>query len=406
VSNIVVLGSGMAGFGAANILHAQGQRAVVYEKSPYYGGHTASFIDKGFLFDLGPHISFTKDERIQKLLASYVDDKYEAVQVKLDNLWHGIRVTHPVQLHLNALPQELIIEVISDFVKEHNAPEPKVANYEEWLIASYGRKFAETFPMTYARKYHTTHAKNMSTDWLGPRMYRPSLQEMLKGALGPWSPDVHYITNFRYPTNGGFISYLKDFPGIADIKTGHEVVAIDPKARQVRFANGFTTGYSALVSSIALPALLPMIAGAPQDVLAAASRLHHVRARECRCEPRRAIRRTDHVHLRRGHCLHAPELPSHAVEDQRSTGVRQHPGRSLLLRQVPSAAAGSRTDHRACHRRPASLRHPAPGGRDSLSRRQGRASCKRDFRPRACRGGKDRAWLSRRHRHQLLRQIR
>jgi len=263
----------MAGFGAANILHAQGQRPVVYEKSPYYGGHTASFIDKGFLFDLGPHISFTKDERIQKLLASYVDDKYEAVQVKLDNLWHGIRVTHPVQLHLNALPQELIIEVISDFVKEHNAPESKVANYEEWLIASYGRKFAETFPMTYARKYHTTDAKNMSTDWLGPRMYRPSLQEMLKGALGPWSPDVHYITNFRYPTNGGFISYLKDFPGIADIKTGHEVVAIDPKARQVRFANGLTTAYSALVSSIALPALLPMIAGAPQDVLAAASRL-------------------------------------------------------------------------------------------------------------------------------------
>jgi len=273
VSNIVVLGSGMAGFGAANILHSEGLRPVVYERSPYYGGHTASFVDKGFLFDLGPHISFTKDERIQKLLAGYVDDKYEAVQVKLDNYWKGLRLTHPVQLHLNGLPHDLIIEVISDFVKEHNAPEPKVANYEEWLIASYGRKFAETFPMTYARKYHTTDAKNMSTDWLGPRMYRPSLQEMLRGALGPWSPEVHYITNFRYPTHGGFVSYLKDFPRIADITLEHEVVGIDPKAKQIRFSNGVTVGYSALVSSIALPALIPMIAGVPQDVVAAARRL-------------------------------------------------------------------------------------------------------------------------------------
>jgi protoporphyrinogen oxidase len=273
MSNVVVVGSGMAGFGAASTLHAQGQRPVVYEKSAYYGGHTASFVDRGFLFDLGPHISFTKDERIQKVLAGQVDEKYHAVQVKLDNYWRGLKLTHPVQLHLNGLPHDLIIDIISDFVKEHAAGEPKVANYEEWLIASYGRKFAETFPMTYGRKYHTTDARNMSTDWLGPRMYRPSLQEMLRGALGPWSPEVHYITHFRYPVQGGFISYLRDFPRIADIRLEHEVVAIDPKARQVRFGNGATVGYSALVSSIALPALIPMIAGAPEDVVAAARRL-------------------------------------------------------------------------------------------------------------------------------------
>ena len=41
----------------------------------------------------------------------------------------------------------------------------------------------------------------------------------------------------------------------------------------MRFANGATIGYGGLVSSIALPALIPMIAGAPQDVLAAARRL-------------------------------------------------------------------------------------------------------------------------------------
>jgi protoporphyrinogen oxidase len=263
----------MAGFGAASRLRDEGLRPIVFDKNPYYGGHTASFRDEnGFLFDLGPHISFTKDPRIQELFARYVDQKYEAVQVKLDNYWRGLRLTHPVQLHLNGLPKDLIVEIVADFVKEHSI-ERKIANYEDWLIASYGKKFAELFPMQYTRKYHLTSANNMTTDWLGPRMYRPSLEEMLRGALAPWKPDVHYITNFRYPTQGGFVSYLKDFPDIADIRLGHELVAVEPAQRELRFSNGLVTGYDALVSSIALPDLVPMIAGTPADIVEASGLL-------------------------------------------------------------------------------------------------------------------------------------
>ena len=71
--NIIVLGSGMAGFGAAYRLHAEGITPVMYDKNNYHGGHTASFrYDSGFLFDVGPHISFTKDPRIQDLFADSV----------------------------------------------------------------------------------------------------------------------------------------------------------------------------------------------------------------------------------------------------------------------------------------------------------------------------------------------
>lgn len=274
MSDIIILGTGMAGYGASNRLRAEGIRPVVYDKNAYYGGHTASFTDaEGFIFDQGPHISFTKDPRIQDAFARFVDQQHHSVQINLNNYWRGLRLTHPVQMHLNALQRDLIVEIIADFVKVHGAPAGKISNYEEWLVASYGRKFAELFPMQYTRKYHLTTASNMSTDWLGPRMYRPSLEEMLRGALGPWTPDTHYITNFRYPTHGGFASYLNDFPKIAEMKLEHEVVSIDPKARLVRFRGGLEARYAALVSSIPLPELLPMIVGAPKDVVAAAGRL-------------------------------------------------------------------------------------------------------------------------------------
>jgi protoporphyrinogen oxidase len=266
--NIVVLGSGMAGFGAAYRLHGEGITPTMYDKNNYRGGHTASFRNEtGFLFDVGPHISFTKDTRIQSLFAESVEQAYETVQINLNNYWRGHWPLHPVQLHLHGLPEDTIVKVISDFVEQHQKPEMPVENYADWLISSFGNTFAETFPMQYTRKYHTTTADNMSTDWLGPRIYRPNLEEVLRGAISPSAPHVHYITHFRYPSAGGFVNYLRKFVPLGNLQLNHELVSIDPGAREIRFANGHVTGYDALVSSVPLPDLIRMIQGAPPDVV-------------------------------------------------------------------------------------------------------------------------------------------
>jgi protoporphyrinogen oxidase len=265
----------MAGFGAAYRLHAEGITPVMYDKNNYSGGHTASFRDdSGFLFDLGPHVSFTKDARIQNLLAESVNHQYETVQIGLNNYWRGYWPQHPVQLHLHGLPDDVIIKVLTDFVEEHKAvTERPVKNYADWLLSSFGRTFAELFPMQYTRKYHTTSADNMSTDWLGPRIYRPTLEEVLRGVLSPTPPQIHYITHFRYPREGGFMSYLSKFIPMGNVKLNHELVALDAKARQLGFANGTTAAYDALVTSVPLPELIRMIRDVPQDVLDAARRL-------------------------------------------------------------------------------------------------------------------------------------
>jgi len=264
----------MAGFGAAYQLHAEGVTPMLYDKNDYHGGHTASFrYDSGFLFDIGPHISYTKDPRIQALFADSVKQEYTTLQIYLNNYWRGHWPAHPVQLHLHGLPDEVVIKVIADFVEERQAPDRTVKTYADWLLTSFGKTFSELFPMQYTRKYHTTTADNMTTEWLGPRVYRPSLEEVLRGALSAAAPTVHYITHFRYPSNGGFVSYLNKFVPLGNLKLNHKVVSIDPRTRQVAFSNGHVTGYDALVSSVPLPDLIPMIAGAPREVLEAVQRL-------------------------------------------------------------------------------------------------------------------------------------
>jgi protoporphyrinogen oxidase len=273
VKNIVILGSGMGGFGAAWRFHAEGVLPTMYDKNAYHGGHTASFKDSGYIFDQGPHISFTKDTRIQDLFADSVGQLYETMQLNANNYWRGYWPQHPVQQHMHGLPEDVIVKAISDLVEERQGPERVIRNYGDWLLASFGKTFAEFFPMQYTRKYHLTTAENMSTDWLGPRISRPNLDEVLRGAISPSAPTVHYISNFRYPREGGFMSYLKKFLPLGNLKLNHELVAIDPRARQLRFSNGVVAGYDALVSSVPLPELIRMMQGVPQDVRNAAERL-------------------------------------------------------------------------------------------------------------------------------------
>jgi protoporphyrinogen oxidase len=276
---IAILGSGMAGCGAAHHLNSVGIKSVMYDKNAHYGGHTASHHYEGkFTFDEGPHISFTSVDRLQTLFAQNVDFQYETLKAYVNNHWQGHWFKHPAQCNLHGLPTELVVDILQDFIQAQTIDAQSVDvstinNYADWLRAAFGKTFAETFPMEYAVKYHTTTADNMSTDWLGPRLYRPSLAEVLRGALTPSTPDVHYVDNFRYPSRGGFVSYLHPFMQQTDLRLEHKVVHIDPQQKTLRFANGVVDAYDQLVSSMPLPDLIAMIAHVPPDVLAAAQKL-------------------------------------------------------------------------------------------------------------------------------------
>jgi protoporphyrinogen oxidase len=127
--------------------------------------------------------------------------------------------------------------------------------------------------MEYGRKYHTAPADAMSTDWVGPRLYKPSIEEVIRGALTAATTDVHYVTTARYPTRDGFVSYLKGFVPHTNLRLGHDVVSIDHVARVLQFADGSSHGYDRLVSSFPLPELVRRMASAPREVVDAASRL-------------------------------------------------------------------------------------------------------------------------------------
>jgi protoporphyrinogen oxidase len=270
---VVILGSGMAGLGAAYKLRGERRSSVVFDKNDYPGGHTMSHQRAGFVFDEGPHVSFTKNERIRKIFKEAIAGDFLKIDAYIDNYWQGHWARHPVITNLRGLPEALVVASIRDYVEAKKIADPRVANYQDWLVAGYGRTYAETFPMRYTLKYHTTTASNMSTEWVGPRLYQASLDEVLQGALSPHSPNIHYVQDYRYPRKNGFVSFLSQLIAQSNISLSLEVVGVDPRRRAVRFRNGSSASYAGLVSSLPLPELIPMIDGAPRDVREATERL-------------------------------------------------------------------------------------------------------------------------------------
>jgi protoporphyrinogen oxidase len=165
------------------------------------------------------------------------------------------------------------VKILRDYIEARQLKDPVIRNYEDWLVASYGRTYAELFPMQYTRKYHTTEASNLSTEWVGPRLYQAKLEEVLLSAVSPSTPNIHYVQDYRYPTHGGFAAFLRDFIRQSHIETEHEVVAIDAQSKTIRYRNGRSSEHRGIVSSIPLPDLIPLIAGAPEAVRAAAAKL-------------------------------------------------------------------------------------------------------------------------------------
>ena len=144
---VVILGTGMAGLGAAHALASRQIASVCFDLNPVYGGHTASrAVAPGFVFDNGPHISFTKDSRFQRLLVESLGEPFEASEARINNYWHGHWLTHPVECNLHGLPVELVVKVIQDFLDARQSKRQDIHNYADWLDVAYGKTFADAFP--------------------------------------------------------------------------------------------------------------------------------------------------------------------------------------------------------------------------------------------------------------------
>lgn len=270
VTNLI-LGAGISGLGASYALHKNGKQSVVIEKDDTYGGLCSCFDINGFRFDRFVHLSFSSIDEVNKMFIESCPNIYRHTP-NAYNLYKGIWIKHPAQNNLFPLPEEEKRLIIKDFLKRPSIDGAVVKNYDDWLRLQFGDYFAEHFPMVYTRKYWMKDAKELRTEWVGTRVYQPSVEEVIAGSKTTDTPVTYYAKEMRYPQRGGYKAFLKKLADEADIRYGLRVTGIDHVNKIVYFENGDSAQYERLISSLPIPEVIEMC-NAPDEVRVASKKL-------------------------------------------------------------------------------------------------------------------------------------
>src|SRR4030095_14194288 len=205
---VTVRGGGISGLAVGYYLGRD--RSVVYEADAHYGGHVYSEAQDGFVWDDGPHVSYTKNEYIQQLFSELVGGHFEEVQAEVVNYYHGHWIDHPAQSNLYQITEPLRTQCLTSFLEsrvQNPAEQGLPADYEEWIRRAFGRVFADNFPALSPRKYWTREPADLGIDWIGKRVFYPKLEDVTAGAKGPLGRSTYWVNLWRYPSKGGFFTY-------------------------------------------------------------------------------------------------------------------------------------------------------------------------------------------------------
>jgi protoporphyrinogen oxidase len=119
----------------------------------------------------------------------------------------------------------------------------------------------------YNEKLFQTPATKMTTEWCGPFVPMPKLEEVVQGALRNDARDFGYNATFLYPRRGGIqalpTALAKQVP---PIETGTEVDRVDWNNKTVTFSDRRTVSYKILVNTMPLSELLDKMNHLPGPV--------------------------------------------------------------------------------------------------------------------------------------------
>ena len=100
--------------------------------------------------------------------------------------FRGGTIQHPVQCNQIDIEDEgLRSECLVYLVRaQQNGQSRDHRNFADWCYANFGDRITEVFQRPYIRKYWTVEMEQLSTDWIGPRVYAPDVDQVVDGAIG------------------------------------------------------------------------------------------------------------------------------------------------------------------------------------------------------------------------------
>jgi len=268
MGGVVILGGGLTGLSCARHLAAAGIGAPVHEKEARAGGLAVSDRVEGFVFDHAGHLLHLRTDYGKALVAKlFPEEPFREIERSARIFSKGVFTEYPFQANLHGLPPEVVRECLLGFVEAAARDEERQPDdsFAAWCRKTFGEGIYDHFLRPFNEKMWRMELEELGTEWVSWSVPRPSLEEVVDGALGIQKSTFGYNPSFLYPKEGGIEILANRLAEGVEVATGSEAVEVHLGERCVRFADGTKESWDRLVNTTPLPRFLSLCADLPEE---------------------------------------------------------------------------------------------------------------------------------------------
>jgi len=278
---IAIIGAGLAGLSAA--FHLSGREFRIFEKEARPGGLVRTEERDGFRFDHAGHVLHFRDPRLRDWARELLGGNWREHERRAAIFSERVQTPYPFQVNTFGRPRDTILDCVTGFIQARGQAEPSVPPPEDfagWVLHTFGRGFARRFFFPFNEKLMRRDLRELTADWVSWAIPRPSVEEVIAGAIGPPDPGqagFGYNPSFVYPRQGGIESLTRALAAaIGPLETNREAVEVHPKEKEIALQNGERLRYAKMIATLPLPELIRRMPGAPEEIASASRGLKHV----------------------------------------------------------------------------------------------------------------------------------
>jgi protoporphyrinogen oxidase len=272
-TEVLIIGAGLAGLSAG--YHLGQTDHIIVEAEDRVGGLCKSFLVDGFHFDCTGHLIHFRTPEGREIITGLVQDKIREHQRKSAIYSHERYTDYPFQANTYGLPAEVIKDCVFGFIQTllEKKKKKNIQNFRDWIQDTFGDGIARHFMVPYNEKLWQHDLSDIALDWVNWSIPKPTLEDVLNGALGIRNKQFGYNPVFYYPAQGGISLLPESFPVRGRLLLNSPVRKIHLRKRRATLQDGQTIRYHHLFSTMPLHSFLqaiedpPAFAGAAQDQL-------------------------------------------------------------------------------------------------------------------------------------------